>query len=112
MYHVGIVKQVIKSDSKNTVKSADQSTQAVLKMWDENLLIILVDKKLAKKIKEKDYVIADYTPVSPESPHRKMIVIKILSDAAGKKMWAEFQGELNRKKSKTQEVKQYYPYIR
>jgi len=114
MYHLGIIQKVLKPDKGGNIKSADDSTQAVIRMWDENLLIILVDKKLSSKLKEKDYVIADYSPVTPESPNRKMIINKILPKDLGKKMWHEFEQELERKKARMQESRpsQSYPYIR
>lgn len=112
MYHLGIVQNVIAPKGK--VKSSDKSTQAVVRMWDENLLMILVDKKLSAKLKEKDYIVADYTPITPESPNRKMVVVKILPSDQGKKMWREFEKELERKKSRMQEARgqQSYLYIR
>jgi len=114
MYHLGIIQQVLRPDKKGNIKSSDESTQAVIRMWDENLLIILVDKKLSSKLKESDYVIADYSPVSPDSPNRKMVISKILPKDLGKKMWREFEAELERKKSRMQEPRpsQSYPYIR
>ncbi|MFH1394418.1 MAG: hypothetical protein ABII71_04830 [Candidatus Micrarchaeota archaeon] len=113
MYHLGIVQHLIRPNG--SVKSSDDSTQAVIRMWDENLLMILVDKKLGPKIKEKDYVIADYTPITADSPNRKMVIVKVLPAEKGKKMWRDFEKELERKKTRLQEMKgqqQSYPYIR
>ena len=51
MYHIGIVQHVILPDRKGVI-SADASVQAVVRMWDNNLLILLVDKRIGKKIRK------------------------------------------------------------
>ncbi|MBI5227239.1 hypothetical protein HY988_01505 [Candidatus Micrarchaeota archaeon] len=98
MYHIGIVEQVISPD-KNGVISSDLSFQAVVRMWDENLLMLGVDKKIGRRVKKGDYVVADYTPISAVSPHRKLLITKILSPDQGNLVWAEFKNEFDRKRS-------------
>lgn len=114
MYHIGIVKNVLRPDKKSGIISSDNSTQAVIQMWDENLLIIGVEKKLVPKLKEGSYVIADYTPLTPESNNRKMVIVKILPKASGAKLWRDFEAEFAKKKAKMsqQQPKVNYPYIR
>lgn len=97
MYHIGLVQHVIVPDKKGTI-SSDESIQAVVRMWDNNLLILLVDKKIGKKAKKGDYVLSDYTPMSPESRHRKLYVTKVLPQNEGSKIWKEFQNEFDRRK--------------
>lgn len=88
--------QNVISNNKGT-KGTD-STEAVIRMWDENLMILTVDKKISKNIKKGDYVIADYSPLSSQSPHRKMLITKILSSEEGGKIWLEFRNESDRRK--------------
>lgn len=99
MYHIGKVVEVISPAKEKKIKSTDKSVQAVLKMWDENMLILEIDKKIAPSLLPGDYVIADYSPMNASSPYRKMLVTKILPREKGKKIWTEFQKELSRKKS-------------
>jgi hypothetical protein len=113
---VGKVKRVIAPKSKNVI-SADTSIQASVKMWDENLIILEVDKKIAGKIKEGDYVMADYRPLSEQSPYRKMMICKILKGDVGKKLFKEFNDEFQNKKKKKEEASAQVqtppmPYIR
>jgi len=109
IYHIGKVIEVI--STKGGIKSADATTQAVVRMWDENLLILKVDKKLANGIKKDDYVLADYTPLSEQSPYRKMTIVKILPNEKGEMIWHEFRAEYERRKQG--DIKrQPMPYIR
>ena len=112
MYHIGIVEQVI---SPEKTVSADLSFQAVVKMWDDNLLMLGVDKKIGKKVKKGDYVIADYTPLAASSPHRKLLITKILPFDQGNAVWAEFKNEFERKRAGSvpqQHDQQQMRYIR
>lgn len=95
------------------IVASDASVQAVVKMWDENLLILGVDKKIAKIVKKGDYVIADYTPLSDVSANRKLTLIKILPVETGSKIWAEFQDEYDRRRVKPPQASpQQVRYIR
>lgn len=80
-------------------------------MWDENLLILKVDKKISGKLKKGDIVLADYTPISDSSPYRRMIVTKIIPKERGESILGEFRSE--HEKRKQGEVKRApMPYIR
>ena len=103
MFHVGKVKRVISPKNKNVI-SADISIQASVKMWDENTLILEVDKKIAGKLKDGDFIVADYRPISGESPYRKMAICKILRGEIGKKLFKEFNEEFQNKKKKKEEA--------
>jgi len=98
MYHLGIVRHVIAS-GVNGVVGADVTVQAVVRMWDDNLLILGVETKIAKRLKKGDYVLADYTPLSPEARNRKLTLTKILPQPDGNKLWAEFQDEFDRRRN-------------
>jgi hypothetical protein len=97
MYHIGIIEYVISPKDRGVV-SSDDSVQAVVKMWDGNLLILLVDKKISRKVKKGDYALSDYTPMSPESKHRKLYITKVLSKKEGSKIWKHFEKEYDRRK--------------
>ncbi len=105
MYHIGMIQHIIYPD-KNGVVSSDLSVQAVVRMWDSNLLILGVDKKISRKAKKGDYVLADYTPLAAESRHRKLTVIKLLPATEGSRIWAEFQDEVERRKALFQQQSQ------
>ena len=60
MYHPGKVIAVLSARDKNI--SADNSVQATLRMWDENVLTMAVSPKIASKIREGDLVLVDYRP--------------------------------------------------
>ncbi len=99
MYHIGKVIEIISPARDKKIKSADKTVQAAVRMWDENLLILEVDKKIASSALPGDYVIADYSPIGSNSPYRKMLITKVLPREKGKKIWNEFTKELSRKKS-------------
>jgi len=114
MFHIGKVEKVILPKGKGII-SADAIVQAMVRMWDDNLLLLEVDKKIANQLKEGDYAIADYSPVSPDSPHRRMLVTKILRGDTGKKIFKEFEKEHEKRKQKTESASAApaaMPYIR
>lgn len=101
MFHIGKTRKIIIPKNKD-VLSADKSVQAMVMMWDKNLLLLEVDSRLALKIKENDYVVADYRPIAPNSPHRRMKIVKILRGELGKSIFREFTNEYESRKSKTE----------
>ncbi len=115
MFHIGKVMKIVLPKGKGII-SADKSVQAMVKMWDENLLLLEVDRRIAKDIREKDYIIADYSPLAPNSPQRRMVVTKIVRGELGKQIWDEFGKEYSKRKSKAESAPQLapmpMPYIR
>lgn len=103
MYHIGIIEYIVSPKTKGVV-SADDSVQALVKMWDNNLLILPVHKKISSKIKKGQYVLNDYTPMSPTSRYRNLFVIKILPEKEGKAIWKRFQEEFERRKAMIQKM--------
>ena len=99
MYHVGKVIKVISPQDVN-VKSSDDDTQALLEMWDENVVTFLVEPHIAKDIKDGDMVLVDYSHLSPTSPNAQ-IIIKILQGDTAKAVWDEYKKHYEKKK-KTQ----------
>ena len=107
MYHLAIVRHVIASGTDGVVGS-DATVQAALRMWDDNLLILGVDPKIAKKIRKGDYVLVDYTPVEADARNRKLIISKILPQTDGSKLWSEFQDELDRRRTLARQQPQQF----
>ncbi len=98
VYHIGIAEHLIIA-GKSGVVGADKSIQSVVKMWDGNLLILSVGEGIGAKIKKGDYVLVDYTPLSPDSRNKKLQIIKILPQNEGSKIWAYFQDEIERRQA-------------
>lgn len=94
MYHPGVVLELVRPSDKNVV-AVDKSIQAVLKMWDENLITVLVDSKIGKKLKKDDIVLVDYRPL-PNTNAPKLTVIKILKGNLAKKTWTTYRNHFKR----------------
>jgi hypothetical protein len=92
MYHVGKVLEVFNTTDKNVV-TFDNSTQAMLDMWDENLLTLQIDPHISKSIKKEDVVLVDYT-ATPTGP--KMIVVKILRGELARRTWKQYKQHLDK----------------
>jgi hypothetical protein len=106
MYHPGKVMAVITPKDSN-VLSSDSSVQAVLRMWDENLLTMAVAKPLAARIKEGDVVLADYRPVKGMSvPVPANLIVKILRGKPAEKVWQEYREVYEKKKRNERGEKQ------
>lgn len=90
MYHPGKVIEILSNNDKN-VKSCDDSTQAIVEMWDENQFTFLVETALAKKIKKNDIVLIDYRPLSDKLPIPRHTIVKILSGKLGQDVWKTYE---------------------
>ena len=97
MYHPGKVLENFNSKDKS-ISSADESTQATLDMWDENIITFSVAPKLAGKIKKGDVALVDYRPISDSIGIPKHVIIKILSGNKGKELWSIYKDYLKKKK--------------
>ena len=83
MFHVGTVVKVLGKNDKSVIAS-DYSTQALLEMWDENIITLTVDEKLAPEIREKDIVLVDYSPsILGSSTVPRHMISKILRGKTG-----------------------------
>jgi hypothetical protein len=96
-YHPGKVLKIFSPKDKSIV-AADTSTQALVEMWDENVLTVKVDLKVAPKLKTDDYVLIDYNPVSASSAVPKVIITKIIRGELAKSMWKKYKNFLEKKK--------------
>ena len=112
MYHPGKVIAVLSPKEKGIV-SSDASVQATLRMWDENVLTMLVEPKIALKIKENDVVLCDYRPEKGYSvPVPRNVVVKILRGKSGDKAWREYKEvHEKRKRHDTKEKDAQQSYI-
>ncbi|MEM3400007.1 MAG: hypothetical protein QXP42_04215 [Candidatus Micrarchaeia archaeon] len=89
MYHPGKVLLLFSAKDKNIV-AADSTTQALLQMWDEKLLTLLVDSKIADKMKENDIVLVDYRPLDKKGPAPTMVVTKVVHGEKAKLLWDRY----------------------
>lgn len=91
MYHPGKVIAVLSPKDKGTL-SSDASVQATLRMWDENVLTMEVEQKIAGRLSAGDIVLADYRPMKGLSvPVPRNIVVKILKGKQADAMWREYK---------------------
>ena len=99
MYHPGKVVGVY-SEGKDIV-GADKTVQATLKMWDDNLVTLLVDENIGKEIKAGDVVLVSYRPLQniPGQAVPSMTIVKILRGEAGKKIMKEYADNKAEKKA-------------
>jgi len=113
MFHIGKAEKIVLPKGKG-VLSADGTVQVMARMWDDNLLLLEVDGKISKDLKEGDYVIADYRPMSENSPNRKMKITKIVRGELGKAIWKGFEKEHDKRKQKSEPAsgQSPMPYIR
>jgi hypothetical protein len=100
MYHPGKVLEVITNDGKEVI-SSDSSTQATLRMWDENILTLAVGEKIAPKIKAGQTVLVDYRPdKSYETPVPLHIIVTILTGKKALKVWDAYREMFDKRKVK------------
>ena len=111
MYHPGKIIAVLSQKDKG-IQSADSSVQATIKMWDENVLTMLVAPRLASKVKDGDMVLCDYRPQPGMSvPVPRNVIVKILKGKAADRMWSEYREVFDKKKrheGKDKEAQQSY----
>ena len=87
MYHVGRVVELFSSEDKNVV-AWDNSTQALLDMWDENLITLAIDPHISRHVKKNDILLVDY---SQTRTGPKMLAVKVLRGDVAKKTWDKYK---------------------
>lgn len=106
MYHIGRVLEVFSGDDRSVI-GFDNTAQALLDMWDENMITVAIDSHLTKSIKKDDIVLVDYTPIQSGQP--KMIIIKILRGEVAKRTWKMYKDNFEKLRAKGVKVgKQSY----
>lgn len=96
MYHLGKVIEIFSAEDKNAV-GFDSSVQAMLDMWDENLITVAVDSHLSKQIKKDDVVLVDYTSTQTGP---RMVVVKILKGELAKRSWKQYKDNFEKMRTK------------
>jgi hypothetical protein len=111
MYHPGKIIAVLSPQDKG-ISSSDTSVQATIRMWDENVLTMLVEPKIAARVREGDMVLCDYRPQEGLSvPVPRNVVVKILKGKSADRMWHEYREVFDKKKrheGKEKEAQQSY----
>ena len=89
MFHPGKVLRVL-NNGKDEI-SADGVAQAVIIMWDENLVTLEVSSKIKAKIKDGDIIIVDYRPMEKLGvPVPRQTITKILKGKKAQEIWTEY----------------------
>lgn len=78
------------------IKSADNDTLATLRMWDENLMTLVVDQKISSDISVGDKVLVDYRPIEiPKATSvpivARQFVSKIIKGKRAEAIWKEYR---------------------
>ena len=107
MYHPGRVIEVFSTKDKN-IDAVDETTQAMLEMWDDNLMTVLVEKQLSRKIKKDDVVLVDYRPMQSQ-PVPRMTVMKLLKGTVAKRTWSKYKEHHSKRKVTTTGIKSRPP---
>lgn len=102
MFHPGRVLMVFENDSKQ-VFGHDKSAQVLVHMWDENLLVVGVETGLNSHVHENDVVLVDYSPVSPNLPMPRQMVVKVIRGEPAKKLWKHFEENQKKRKLETED---------
>ena len=97
-FHPGKILTIYKPKSKDVI-SADTTTQAMIEMWDENILTFTVDPKISTKIKKNDIIIVDYNPTSEKMQIPKTIITKILRGKTADETWKKYKEYFKKKQS-------------
>ncbi|MFH1094969.1 MAG: hypothetical protein V1728_02010 [Candidatus Micrarchaeota archaeon] len=96
MYHPGKVIEVARpADSP----SSDTSVQATLRMWDENVLTLLVAPKLVARVKSGQTVLVDYRPnPAISTPVPAHVIVKILEGKKAEAVWGAYREMYDRQR--------------
>ena len=110
MYHPGKVLDVFNPKDKN-IKCAEGTTQALIEMWDENMIIFRASAQIAKDVKEGQHVLVDYSPVPVGgAPVPRHEIVAIISEAKGKKMLAKLKDSAEEKRKLRQPTVEGMPF--
>jgi len=104
LYHIGKVFNVLKPGKD--VLGCDESVQAVVEMWDRNVLTFMVHPKISAKIKKGDYVLVDYKPISEKAPIPRHTIIKIIKGKTADGVWKEYKRFFSEKQKKASQQQQ------
>ncbi len=101
MFHPGKVIRIFSPQSSD-IESANDEMQAMLQMWDDNMITVLVDPNLADKVSEDDLVLVDYRPMFDQGPPTpRMIITKILRGENATRTWDRYREYFRKKKKES-----------
>lgn len=106
MFHPGKVLEVLNPDSR-FIKASDCSVQAIVKMWDENILTLNVAGGLENHIKKGSIVIIDYSPVSNHIAVPKYVIVKVIDEKFGKKIMEHYKKFYEQKKKNKENTEKF-----
>lgn len=108
MYHPGKVIEVLRPADKG-VSSADASVQATCRMWDDNILTLLVASKLGAQIKTGQVVLVDYRPdPAHQPPVPSHTIVKIIDGKKAETVWSTYRDMHDRQKRTAAPATQNY----
>ncbi|MBI4009815.1 MAG: hypothetical protein HY361_01285 [Candidatus Aenigmarchaeota archaeon] len=106
IHHPGEVLEIFKPNDSDT-KSADEDTLATLRMWDENILTLVVDPKITNDVRVGDKVFVDYRPITvPSSANTpiiaKQVIAKVIKGKRAEAVWKEYKKFFEQQRQKPQ----------
>lgn len=107
MYHVGKIIEILNPKDKDIVSSSND-VQAVVEMWDENIMTVSVDDSLKEKIKKKDIVVVDYKPISEKILVPKQLIIKIIRGNKADEIWKIYRDFFHKGKGSVPKLENKY----
>ncbi len=108
IYHIGRVIEIFSNKDKKII-SADTDVQATLEMWDDNILTFRVAPKISNVIKNNDIVLVDYRPTSTKNPIPKNLIVKIIKDDKGERVWKAYRQSFQKRSGNKRPVTQVSP---
>ncbi|MFH0949480.1 MAG: hypothetical protein V1802_03255 [Candidatus Aenigmatarchaeota archaeon] len=111
MFHPGKIVEIFSANDKNIV-TPDNGVQAMLEMWDDNLITVSVEPYLSKNIKKDDVVLVDYTATQHGAP--RMVVVKILRGELAKRTWNNYKDHYAKRRTRAvsmPKIKKEHPYV-
>ncbi len=95
IHHPGEVLEIIRPGDSD-IKSADEDTLATLRMWDDNILTLVVDPKISSNVSIGNKVLVDYRPVElPTNANMPVIakqrISKVLKGKRAETIWKEYR---------------------
>jgi hypothetical protein len=85
VYHPGKVLEMFPKKAK------EDSTQAMVEFWDENLSTVLVDRNIENTIKKGDTVLVDYYPAEAKPHNPRWIAVKVVEEKKAEAVWKRYK---------------------
>ncbi len=103
-FHPGkVLKKISPEDS--SVRSGDDTVQATVEMWDENVFTFNVLEEISDEVESGDIVLVDYSPVEgTKMPVAKQNIVKVLKGDFGQEIWEEYEGFQKKRRKKASQT--------